>query len=234
MAPPKQKKAPGVRFSLTWRVSSEGYQLSRDRKTIIRLGDKFDSYDAAQSDPSVHFEFVTLDSRVKFAEDQIDPDAFESQADAALWFARSFGFLEDDQAKKMDVEDFWNKQTRASMFCASEFLGFASNEDAITHFRVTPPRVQVGLARTDYGVSLELRPLSLLDWIWVKIAHDYISDVRYDGKLCLSCSVPIPRGSTSAGAKRSDAAFCGPACRMRFYRAHPNQKRPVKSKGKRK
>jgi hypothetical protein len=74
-----------------------------------------------------------------------------------------------------------------------------------------------------YGrYQLQIKPTTLIGWMWMRVADDLTSGVRWDRPPCIECGTPMGRGP---GGYRADAEYCSDKCRTYFNRRPKSEQR---------
>lgn len=220
-------------------VSAGGYTLSSDRNQIVRLGDELIKVPVDQVESNIgapiHVIFaelldqhriIPLDNgdSLDVGDDSSAPlwaRSFPTEADAALSFVSTFGFLGSGEGG-MDVRSEPVSYFRDQAKKVSAFYQFggkplskerkdAFNRLAGTH--AVSPRIHEG--------ELVVVPKTTLGLIWIRgVGRDVAGAVKW--RRCAYCRKPMGlvegefRGQL--GYFRKDASVCSDICRTRLSR----------------
>jgi hypothetical protein len=222
-----------------WYRDAAGYDLSADQRTVMRRGGRMIEYDPATvAKPFLlHRTFVNLfplsflnDLGLEFGKGLVQiyeplPDGFRPE-EALLKFVTAYGFLGSDRSgadAEQEAVDYLVKVWRdiAGLYHLGKIFDDAAL--SLADGQYTGPNLRMCLEKDDSGrIQVRYRPESLHAWLWLRIAEDLTSGVRWDGMPCLFCCAPIGRGP---GGHRTDAKFCGDDHRVYFYRLSPAEKK---------
>lgn len=204
-----------------WRKDAAGYVLSKDRKQIERRGGAMQEYDPSKID-RLHKRFADLFFWGFHPEGGNNPAPPNfNRDDAILGFVNEFGFLGSDRAgadaQEEPVAHFLKAQGEIAGFLHG---GEAFGSAVLPHLpdgRFAGPALRMYLAPGNGGnLQVSYEPESLYAWLWLKVADELSSGIRWDGLPCLNCLSPMGRGP--GGGFRQDARFCSGKCRVAFSR----------------
>lgn len=225
-------------FDIEWRRDSAGYELSRDKKRIVRNGGRMVKSPIVTADPPVHRTFINLSGQlwqgeygelmpIVGAKAPFEDRWFADEADALLAFVNEYGFLGSnewgDEGEKPGFErtDYLigvQKDLSAQM----AFGPISPGWDIKKAFNSLATQVSVRLMEGYEGrLSVKLLPRTLIDWIWLMALQDLADGVKYDGPDCLYCYKSMPRGP---GGYRKQAKCCSDHCRTYFNRLPKDEK----------
>ena len=237
--------APKHLFVLRWHRDALGYDLSLDGSSIVRRhGAMSMPYEPESVSPPLHLTFANLGRQVLDPEEEVDPilldpstpfhqRRFVDEPHALLAFVREYGFLgsarwrDDVPSEPLD----YISKHRAHL---SAFLAFSdeqAGERAAESFNTLVPPVSLRIVRARAGgFRIGLQPESLIAWMWLRIARDFASGVRYDTEPCRWCGQPFASGTPAPGVRRKNSKFCSDNCRKEKWRHDQKVKHRVKTK----
>jgi hypothetical protein len=166
-------------------------------------------------------------------------------------FVERYGFLGSDRtgadAEEESVAYLLKVQTELAYF--THFLSrggdgrhFALNEDGKLVQRHWPvqlmgrdgiqgvygPTLRMCLVPDESGrMVVRHQPESLYAWLWLRVADDMTSGIRWDGMPCLYCHEPMGRGP---GGHRTDAKFCSEKHKTYFNRLSATEQKERRAK----
>lgn len=204
-----------------WRVSNAGYDLSPDRKVIVRRpGNSWRSYDPAAVNPPLYLTFRDLCVPSKGKPRLADRDApihrrlFPDTADAMLAFVREYGFLSRADADSETVAFLEDEGAKLWLFDA--VVDPANADKDFNTFPTGTPYLRPVLTRVGGGrIAIQFEPVSLYSWLWLSLARGLASGAGF-GR-CLHCEDEMQLGS-EAGGRRAHTKFCSAKCRVGFSR----------------
>lgn len=225
-------------FGIEWRRDSAGYELSRDRKRIVRRGGRMVNSPIITAEPPVHRTFTNLFWQVwQYESDAPMPIVgakapledrwFADEADALLAFVNEYGFLGSNE---------WGDEGEGSGFEQTDYLADVQKDlsaqvafgpvspewDIKKVFNSLATPVSVRLMEGYEGrLSVKLLPRTLISWVWLMALQDLADGVKYDGPGCLYCDKSMPRGP---GGYRKQAKCCSDRCRTYFNRLPKDEK----------
>ncbi len=217
-----------------WRKDASGYDLSPDRKMIVRRGGALVEYDPADVKPPLHRQFADLFFWGFHPEGGLNPAPRGFQRDEALLnFVSEYGFLGSEKTgaeADQEAVDYLMK-------VQSEIAGFLHSGGAfgktllpLVGGRHAGPNLRMYLAPDKNGrVRVHYEAESLYAWLWHRVADDLSSGVRWDGMPCLNCFAPIGRGP---GNGRKTREYCSANCRVRFNRLRPDEQKKRKAEAR--
>jgi hypothetical protein len=237
---------PEIQTTFRWRRDASGYGLFVADGTIRRTGGKLVEYDPAVEAPNLHREFADL-LPLAFLSDykqgpgllptghgppQLPPD-FDPKP-ALLGFVNKYGFLGADRWGA-DVEsesvDYLIARWReiAGFLRLGEALGGKQLAD-LEGGTFAGPTLRMCLEVDDLGHTVvRYRPESLCAWLWLRVADDLTSGIRWDGAPCLYCLSPMGRGP---GGHRPQAKFCSDNHRTNFNRLPAAKQKELRAKAR--
>lgn len=217
-----------------WRVDTAGYDLSSDRRMIVRRGGAMKEYDPAGVTPPLHRQFADLFFWGFHAEGGANPPPAGFQREnAMLDFVSKFGFLGSDRtgadADQETIEYLLRAQSEIAGFL---HVGEAFGEAVLPYVegRHAGPNLRMCLEPDDGGrMQVHYEPESLYAWLWLRVADHLSSGIKWDGAPCLYCLAPIGRGP---GGHRADAKFCCDNHRVNFSRLSTPEQKKQKAKAR--
>jgi hypothetical protein len=231
-----RKQRPSL-FSFEWKKDAAGYDISPDRRRIVRRGGIMQPVDPSSADVPLHRTFAHLETQVwqpdedrsghsEEAAPSFHLRRFEDMESALLEFVRAYGFLGSpawgSDALEEPLDYLMQEQKRLSILF-DFFLEHDFDRNPIeAQFNSIAPPMRLRLVKGYRGLlQVQVVPETLHAWMYWRIAEDCRSGVDWSGAPCLHCGAPMGRGP---GAHRRDAEFCKPKCRIYFFRAEKRER----------
>ena len=153
---------------------------------------------------------------------------FES---AALSFVNHFGFLGSDkhgaEVESESVDYLTRMENQLTSFSDAHWNAEKPPEQLFDDF--VGPNLRMHLMLKNGRLQVRYEPESLYAWMWLGVANDFSSGIRWDGPPCLFCLETMGRGP---GGYRSDAKFCSSKCRIYFRRLTPVRQKEQRAKAR--
>ncbi len=151
----------------------------------------------------------------------------ENAAEIFLTFTNKYGFLGSDRTADDAQEEYVDRLLKVQ----TELQYFMdSGGKYLEYGEIVGPTLRMCVEADKNGRStVRYRPESLYAWLWLRVADDLSSGVKWDGLPCLYCHEPIGRGP---GGHRPQAKFCGDNHKKAFSRLSATEQKERKAKAR--